>query len=356
MKAMILAAGIGTRLRPLTDPVPKPMVPILNTPVMEYSVKLLRQHGITDIAANTHYNAHFIEDYFGQGESLGVHLHYTFEKELLGTAGGVRNNRHFLDETFFVLSGDALTDINLTDMYKFHQKNRSLATIALKSVKNVSSYGVVVTDRSGSIKAFQEKPKKQEALSNVVNTGIYLFEPEIFDLIPEGFYDFGRELFPKLLEIGARFFGYVTRDYWCDIGAIDIYQKAHREALHRPTLKEMASKDGIFTLKPDCVAGMNSTIDLSCHLGRNVFIGKNCNIGTGVYLDNCIIWDNCTLLDNAVVQDAIIGMNCFVGANSTVRGNSLVGSNSLIGRDIVIDKKCSIEPNSILVTGKAVSA
>ncbi|NLI92284.1 MAG: NDP-sugar synthase [Peptococcaceae bacterium] len=356
MKAMILAAGIGTRLRPLTDPIPKPMVPILNTPVMEYSVKLLKQHGINQIVANTHYNAHYIEDYFGHGETFGVQLDYSFEKELLGTAGGVKNNRQFLNETFFVLSGDALTDIDLTEMYKFHKENQSLATIALKSVKDVSNYGVVVTDRTGRILAFQEKPNKQEALSNVVNTGIYLFEPEIFDFIPDGFYDFGRELFPKLLEIGARFFGYVTRDYWCDIGALDVYRKAHRDALNRPSLKKLANKDGIFTLKNNCLAGMNSTIDLSCKLGQNVFIGKNCNIGAGVTLNNCIIWDNCSLLENSVIENAIIGMNCFIGANSMIKGNSLVGNNVLISRDILVDKNCSIETNSILVTGKAVSA
>lgn len=348
-----MAAGIGTRLRPLTDPLPKPMVPILNTPVMEYSVKLLKKHGIKEIIANTHYNPHFIRNYFGGGDKFGVSLQYSFEETLLGTAGGVKNNKHFLNETFFVLSGDALTDLDLTAMYHFHKEKHSLATIALKTVKNVSKYGVVVIDKNNRIQAFQEKPQKREALSNIVNTGIYLFEPEIFDFIPEGFYDFGRELFPKLLKLQKEFFGYVTEDYWCDIGAASVYKKAQHDALHRPSLKEFASEDGVFILKGNCITGINSTIDLSSKLGNNVYIGRNCCIGNRVRLNNCIIWDNSTILDDAIVENAIIGANCQIGLNSVIRGGSVVGSNTVIGRDVNLNRKLSIEANSILVTGKA---
>jgi len=330
MKAMIMAAGFGKRLRPLTDPLPKPMVPILNTPIMEYSVKLLHQHGVDQIVANTHYHPHFIQDYFQNGERFGVHMHYTYEPELLGTAGGVRNNRDFLKERFFVLSGDALTDIDLTEMLDFHKKNRALATIALKRVDDVSDYGVVVTDRTSHILSFQEKPQKNQALSHVVNTGIYLFEPEIFDFIPEGYCDFGRELFPQLLEANARFYGYVTQNYWCDIGAVDVYKKAQEDVLLHPRLKAFASTDGIIPLKDTCFTGVHSTFDSDVTLGKNVIIGRNCHIGRGASLHNCIIWDNCTLQENAIVENAIIGMNCFVGANSIIRGNYRIGNNALI--------------------------
>lgn len=352
MKAMIMAAGIGTRLRPLTDPLPKPMVPILNTPVMEYSVKLLQRHGIKNIIANTHYNPQYILDYFEQGDHLGVNLQYSYEKELLGTAGGVKNNKDFLDETFFVLSGDALTDIDLTEMYKFHKANGALATIALKPVQDVSQYGVVIADETGRIKSFQEKPKPEEALSNVVNTGIYLFEPEIFELIPEGFYDFGRELFPKLLELDQEFFGYVTEDYWCDIGTIEVYLKSQTDALANPDLKNFASADGLFTLKKNCISGINSTLDLSVKLGNNVYIGRNCSIGSKVRLNNCIIWDNCTVLENAVIENSIIGANCQIGMNSTIKGGSLIGNNAIIGRNITLTKKSSVDTNSIVISNK----
>jgi mannose-1-phosphate guanylyltransferase/mannose-1-phosphate guanylyltransferase/phosphomannomutase len=317
---------------------------------MEYSIKLQKKHGITDIIANTHYHPQYIQDYFEQGEPWGVRLQYSYEKELLGTAGGVKNNRNFLDETFFVLSGDALTDIDLDAMYQFHKKNRSLATIALKSVDDVSRYGVVIADETGRIKSFQEKPKAEEALSNVVNTGIYLFEPEIFDLIPDGFYDFGRELFPKLLELGREFFGYVTENYWCDIGTVDVYLRAQTDALNRPSLKEMASDDGCFMLKKNCLAGINSTLDLSVRLGNNVYIGRNCSIGSKARLSNCIIWDNCTVLENAVVENSIIGANCQIGMISVIKGGSLIGNNSIIGKNIVLKKKSSIQTNSIVMS------
>lgn len=334
----------------MTDPIPKPMVPILNTPVMEFSVKLLKKHGITDIIANTHYNPQYIQDYFEEGSQFGVNLQYSFEQELLGTAGGVKNNRNFLNETFFVLSGDALTDINLTEMLQFHKANRSLATIALKAVDDVSQYGVVIADEDGRIKSFQEKPKKEEAFSNVANTGIYLFEPEIFDLIPDGFYDFGRELFPKLLELGEKFFGYVTKDYWCDIGTVDIYLRSQTDALMRPRLRELAANDAVFMIKKNCLAGIDSTLDLSVQLGNNVYIGRNCTVSSNVRLNNCIIWDNCTIMENAVVEHSIIGANCQIGVNSVIKGGSLIGNNSIIGGNVTLKKKSSVQTNSIVTS------
>ncbi|NLP43239.1 MAG: NDP-sugar synthase [Peptococcaceae bacterium] len=352
MKAMILAAGMGTRLRPLTDPVPKPMVPILNTPVMGYSLKLLQKHGIKDVIANTHYSPYYITDFFQDGAEFGVKLQYSYEKELLGTAGGVKNNRDFLDETFFVLSGDALTDIDLTAMYEFHRSQKALATIALKPVKDVSNYGVVVTDEYSRIRSFQEKPKKKEALSNVVNTGIYLFEPEIFDYIPDGFYDFGRDLFPKLLELDVNFYGFVTDDYWSDIGTLKVYHRAHTDAFNRPSLINMALKDGLYTIKKNCLMGLGTTLDLSADIGSRVYIGRNCHIGSNVRLNNCIIWDNCTVRENATIDNAIIGYDCVIGQNSVVKGGSVIGNNSRLGKDVYLDKKALVEPNSKLTAGR----
>ncbi|NLW25283.1 MAG: nucleotidyltransferase family protein, partial [Clostridia bacterium] len=231
MRAMIMAAGVGSRLMPLTKTVPKPMVPIVNVPVMEYCVKLLKKHGIYNIIANTHYLPSKITDYFQDGKKFGVNMTYSYERELLGTAGGVKNNSWFLDETFCIVSGDALTNIDLTEMYKFHKEKNALATLALKPVEDVTQYGVVVTDEEQCIKAFQEKPKKEEALSNLVNTGIYIFEPEIFSYIPEGFYDFGKQLFPKLVEMEERIFGFFTDDYWCDVGSLNVYKQANWDVL-----------------------------------------------------------------------------------------------------------------------------
>lgn len=231
MKAMIMAAGVGSRLRPLTAEIPKPMVPIGNKPVMEYCVELLKLHNIKDIIANTHYKAEKIREYFGDGEDFGVRLQYSYEEELLGTAGGVKNNSWFLDETFVIVSGDALTNIDLTAMYDFHKAKGALATLALTPVEDVTQFGVVVMDEKNKIGAFQEKPKKAEALSNMVNTGIYIFEPEIFEYIPEGFYDFGKELFPKLAQGKDEIYGFVTQDYWCDVGSLEVYRQANLDVL-----------------------------------------------------------------------------------------------------------------------------
>ncbi|MFZ3171861.1 MAG: nucleotidyltransferase family protein [Carboxydocellales bacterium] len=231
MKGMIMAAGVGTRLYPLTKDIPKPMVPIAGRPLMEHIVHLLRKHGITQLVANLHYLPDEIQNYFKDGSEFGVNLKYTLEPELLGTAGGVKNNRDFLDETFVIVSGDALTDINLGAFMRFHKTKGAIATIALKPMEEVERFGVVITNPEGRIINFQEKPQKEEALSNLVNTGIYIFEPEIFNYIPNGeFYDFGKDLFPKLALEGASFCGYITEDYWCDVGNLEAYSQAQNDS------------------------------------------------------------------------------------------------------------------------------
>ncbi len=230
MKAMIMAAGFGTRLLPLTADTPKPMLPIGGKPLMEHIINLLREHGFTEIIANLHHLPDKIRDYFGDGSRFGVKLFYSPETELLGTAGGVRRCSWFLDETFLVISGDALTNIDLTAFYEYHIRKGALATIALKKVQEVSQYGVVITDNEGLINQFQEKPKPEEALSDLANTGIYIFEPEIFKLIPEReMFDFGKQLFPLLVNQQQKFYGWKTKSYWCDIGSIDTYYQSQKD-------------------------------------------------------------------------------------------------------------------------------
>ncbi|NLT94595.1 MAG: NDP-sugar synthase [Clostridia bacterium] len=336
MKAMIMAAGVGSRLMPLTTDIPKPMVPIVNTPVMEYCVRLLKNHGVKEIIANTHYLPETITGYFSDGKDFGVNLRYSYEEELLGTAGGVKNNRWFLDEPFFIVSGDALTNINLTDMYKFHKEKGALATLALKPVKDVTQFGVVVTDRDYKITAFQEKPKKSEALTNLVNTGIYIFEPEIFEYIPEGFYDFGRELFPKLVELKERIYGYPTQDYWRDVGSLNVYKQANWDVLN-----------GNYILEGIEVTSIKSEGLVKSKLSsEKVVIGKNCIIGKNSKLKNCIIWDNCIIEDNVVVEDAIIGANCIIGEGTVIKPGVVIGGGSIIGKNVVLSEGVRIEAKS----------
>lgn len=227
MKAVIMAGGLGTRLRPLTDDIPKPMVPIHGRPAMEYALMLLKKHGITDIAVTLFYYPEVIMNYFGDGSRFGVRLHYYLEREPLGTAGSVKQAKDFLDESFLVISGDGITDIHLGKIIRSHQKNKAIATMALTRVDDPTQFGIVITDTDGRIRQFIEKPKPEEVFSNTINTGIYVMEPEVFSYIPEGFFDFSKNLFPKLLENRLSFYGFFANGYWCDIGTTEQYRQVH---------------------------------------------------------------------------------------------------------------------------------
>ncbi len=233
LKAMVLAAGVGSRLDPLTTEVAKPLVPVANIPVMEHILNLLKQHGFADICANLHYLPEKIEEYFGDGSNLGVSLSFHREEKLSGDAGGVRACRKFFgDGTFIVLSGDVLTDVNLTAIVEQHKKKKALASIALKAVDDVSHFGVALLSKEGFITGFQEKPQPNEALSDLVSTGIYILEPEIFNFIPEaGEYGFGRQLFPRLIEKGFPILGVQCHDYWSDVGTIEQYRRSNFDAI-----------------------------------------------------------------------------------------------------------------------------
>ncbi len=219
MKAVIMAGGEGTRLRPVTCGIPKPMVPVLNKPVMEYTLELLKEHNITEVAATLAYFPAVITDYFGDGGDFGIKLKYYIEHTPLGTGGSVKNAEDFLSDTFIIISGDALTDIDLERAVKFHREKSSKATLVLKRVSVPLEYGVVITDENGKITSFMEKPSWGEVFSDTINTGIYILEPEVLDYYKKGDnFDFSKDLFPKLLNDNIPMYGYVTKDYWNDIG------------------------------------------------------------------------------------------------------------------------------------------
>ena len=227
MKAVIMAGGEGTRLRPLTCNRPKPMVPVAGRPVMEHIVRLLKSHGMDKIAVTLQYLPDHICEYFGDGSQFDVRMRYYTENKPLGTAGSVKNAEDFLDETFLVISGDALTDVDLTKAISFHREKGAFATLILKRVDVPLEYGVVVTDGEGKIIRFLEKPGWGEVFSDTVNTGIYILSPEIFDYYKKDqVFDFGRDLFPLLMKEKRSMYGYVTDDYWCDIGDIEAYMQA----------------------------------------------------------------------------------------------------------------------------------
>jgi mannose-1-phosphate guanylyltransferase len=335
MKAMILAAGKGTRVRPITQTIPKPMIPILQKPVMEFLVELLRQHGFDQIMVNVSHLADVIENYFRDGQKFGVQIAYSFEGriedgemigEALGSAGGMRRIQDFspfFDDTFVVLCGDALIDLDLTAAVKWHREKGAIATIVMKSVprEEVSSYGVVVTDESGKIQAFQEKPSVDEALSTDINTGIYIFEPEIFNYIPpDKEYDIGSELFPHLVEIGAPFYG-ISMDFeWVDIGKVPDYWRAIQSVLLGQV--KNVSVPGI-EVRPGIYAGLNVAVNWDkVDITGPVYIGGMTRIEDGA----------------KIVGPTMIGSNCWVCHGATVE-NSVIFEYSRLGPEVrLVDK------------------
>ena len=322
MKAMILAAGKGTRVRPITYTIPKPMIPILQKPVMEFLLELLKQHGFNQVVANVSHLANEIEGYFRDGQRFGVELAYSFEGRItngelvgdaLGSAGGMRKIQDFspfFDDTFVVLCGDALIDLDLTEAVRQHKEKGAIATIVMKSVplKQVPSYGVVVTDDTGRIKSFQEKPTVEEALSTNINTGIYIFEPEIFKYIPSGQeFDIGGDLFPQLVAANEAFSG-ITMDFeWVDIGKVPDYWQAIQDVLTGQVkgvgipgqevkpgvytgLNVQANWDKINIEGPVYIGGMAKIEDGATIIGPSM-IGPNCCICSGALVDKSVIFE-----------------------------------------------------------------
>ncbi|MCU0540745.1 MAG: NDP-sugar synthase [Oscillatoriaceae cyanobacterium Prado104] len=335
MKAMILAAGKGTRVRPITHTTPKPMIPILQKPVMEFLVELLRQHGFDQIMVNVSHLADVIENYFRDGQKFGVQIGYSFEGriedgqmigEAVGSAGGMKRIQDFspfFDDTFVVLCGDALIDLDLTAAVKWHREKGAIATIVMKSVprEEVSSYGVVVTDESGKVKAFQEKPPVEEALSTDINTGIYIFEPEIFNYIPSNTeYDIGSQLFPKLVAAGAPFYGISMEFEWVDIGKVPDYWQAIQSVLLGKV--KNVSIPGI-EVKPGIYTGLNVAVNWDkVDITGPVYIGAMTKIEDGA----------------KIVGPTMIGPNCWVCSGATVE-NSVIFEYSRLGPEVrLVDK------------------
>jgi mannose-1-phosphate guanylyltransferase len=310
---MLLAAGLGTRLRPLTYEVPKPMVPVLGTPVMEHILRLLARHGFDDVISNVHYLPEQIENRFGDGSEWGVRLSYSHERELLGTAGGVRNVRdHFGDETFLIISGDALTDIDLTALWEVHRAKGGIATLSLKRVDDPSQIGVVITGEDGRVQGFQEKPDPAEALSDVGNCGIYVMEPEIFDYFPDRpFVDWAQDVFPVLLEQDVAFYGHEIGEYWNDIGSIKELRQGNFDALSGEVRVEIESgrlnPDAEWVDEPPVYVGEGCEIGPGVRLTGPVVLGDGCRVGEGAAIRDSVLWPGTEVAAQAVLIGAVAG-------------------------------------------------
>ncbi len=354
MKAVIMAGGEGTRLRPLTTTQPKPMLPMANRPMAEHIIALLRKHGFDEIIVTVAFMANTIRTYFGDGSEFGVSIEYATEESPLGTAGSVLNAREALDERFLVISGDVLTDVNLGELIAFHDERQAEVTLALKAMENPLEFGIVITAEDGRIERFLEKPTWGQVFSDRVNTGIYVLNPSVLDAIESGKpVDFSSEVFPALLDAGRPLYGYATERYWEDVGTLDAYLKAHEDILNRRVDLDI----GTFPLRDGVWVGESAVIDPSATLDAPVMVGDNCRIGPGAHLGAyTVLGANVRVAENAIVEHSVVHDNCFIGPAATTR-SSVIGRSSEIrqgahlGEGVVIGDRCRIGRFAVINSG-----
>ena len=366
MKGVVMAGGEGTRLRPLTSNQPKPMVPIVGKPCMEHILELLRSHGIEDVIVTLAFLPQAIRSYFGSGESLGMRIEYSVEESPLGTAGSVRLASGRLDHTFLVISGDALCDIDLGAIVDFHRERGAAVTIGLKSVDNPLEFGIVVTDEDGRVERFLEKPSWGQVFSDTINTGIYVLEPEVLRHVPSDRpFDFAKELFPLLLEMGRPIYGYVCEGYWQDIGNLDQYRQANFDALDE---RVRLSIPGI-RLRGNVWLGEGVQVDELDLIDGPAFVGNNCRIAQDAKIDpytvlapsvtlrerarvsRSVIDSSTHLGRSALVEGAVVGRGCDIRAHVRVHEGVAIGDNVTLGAESVVMPHVRIYPHKEVDSG-----
>ena len=366
-----MAGGEGTRLRPLTSNAPKPMLPVADRPMMEHIIALLAEHGFDEIVVTVAFLANHIKTYFGDGSEFGVSIRYADEPVPLGTAGSVGNARTFLDETFLVISGDVLTDIDLGQVLEFHRSRQAVATIGLTAVENPLEFGIVITREDGSIERFLEKPTWGQVFSDTINTGIYVLEPEIFDFIPDGrSVDFSGEVFPALLAAGKPLFGCVTSGYWEDVGTLEAYLSAHRDVLDgkvRVGVPGFRVNDGVWLgegaeVSPDaevqgpCVIGAGCKIEAGCKVGEYSVLGSNVRLLPEVQIERCVLHDNVYVGNRSRMRGAVIGRSSSIRASVRIDEGVVVGDEVFVGNGAVLSSDVKVFPFKTIEDGAVVNS
>jgi mannose-1-phosphate guanylyltransferase/phosphomannomutase len=371
MKAVIMAGGQGTRLRPLTSNQPKPMIPIANVPCMEHIVRLLKSHGFTEIVVTLQFMPEEIQDYFGDGSDWGVDIGYTVEDTPAGTAGSVKlAEEHLEGERVLVISGDALTDCDLTRVLDFHEEKGAEATMVLKSVENPLDFGIVITEEDGRISRFLEKPAWGQVFSDTVNTGIYVIEPPVFEEIPsESEYDFSKELFPKLLEAGRPLYGYVMEDYWEDIGNLEQYMRAQRDVLDgkmkdvRPPGTRL--RENVYVgqraqvddedLEGPVVIGENVRVDEGAKVSPYSVIADNVVIGAGANVERSVIAEGAYVGEGAELVDTLVGRSSYIQERARILERSALGDDVIVGEGATVGPDVKIFPHKTVESGANVT-
>lgn len=354
MKAVIMAGGEGTRLRPLTSNAPKPMLPLANRPMMEHILGLLKKHGFDEVVVTVAFMARTIRNYFGDGSEFGMKISYATEDTPLGTAGSVRNAKDGLGERFLVISGDVLTDVDLSAIVDEHERNGALATIGLVRVENPLEFGIVITRDDGSIERFLEKPTWGQVFSDTINTGIFVLEPEIFDYIePDASVDFSSEVFPRLLAEGRPLFGAVAEGYWEDVGTLEAYVRAHKDVLDRRVVVDI---DG-FVLNENVWVGEGADVHPDAQITGPVVIGPNCRVEAGARLrEYTVLGNNVKVRGDARIERSVVHDNAYVGEQSRLEG-AVVGRGSDLRRGarleegVVLGDECFVGEDAVLSAG-----
>jgi len=362
MKAVILAGGFGTRIRPLTYLHPKPMLPLVNRPFLYNFISWIRSYSIKDIILSIGYLSKDFEEYFGDGSSMGININYVIEDKPLGTCGAVKNLEHLLEnDCFMVFNGDVLSNINLTEMIKLHKDKKSDITIALTPVEDPTSYGLVPIDEDGRVERFLEKPSWDEINTNLINAGTYIIERKLLDLVPPNEnYSFERGLFPSALEIGYRIFGYVSNAYWLDLGTPAKYIQAHHDILNSKVNFDFREKEilnhihiGEHTtfekeslLSGPIVIGNNCLIEKTAVINPLTVIGNNCRIEAGSSISGSVLYDGVTVGKNCIIKDSILSYNVKIKDKVIIENNSVIGDNAEIGDKNILKNHIKININA----------
>jgi len=372
MKVVIMAGGFGTRLRPLTCNYPKPMVPMVNKPMLQHIVELLHKYNLKEMISLLFYQPEVIKNYFKDGIDFGIKMSYVDAVEDWGTAGSVKNAKNFLKEPFLVISGDVLTDFNLEEAIKFHKAKKALATMVLTRVRNPLAYGVVITDKHGKIEKFLEKPVWGEVFSDTVNTGIYLFEPEVLEYIPEEKeFDFSRHLFPLLLNEDLPLYGYIADGYWRDVGNLTEYRLTHLDIL-RGEVRVNIAGEKLDTVGKDIWIGENSRVENFSNLKGGVVIGNNCVIEKDVFISDSVIGDNSVVEEGANIvksviwndvhigrkaelKENIIGSGTQIKAKAFIQDGAVIADKCVVGEDSLVKANVKMWPNKIVEDGATLS-
>jgi mannose-1-phosphate guanylyltransferase/phosphomannomutase len=373
MKAVIMAGGFGTRLRPLTLNIPKPMVPLGGIPVMEHLVKLLKKHNFKDITALLYFQADQIKSHFGDGSAWGVKMNYVMAEADFGTAGSVKNAQKYLNERFLIISGDVATDINLTEAVDFHIKRRAKASMVLTRVENPLAFGVVIIDENGKIERFLEKPSWGQVFSDTINTGIYILEPDVLDLVPQNAeFDFSKDLFPQMLADKKRLYGFVANGYWRDIGNTDEYAAAHQDLLEgKLELEQIGERvqmgDAVVWLGKDTLISPRAVFSGQVIIGDktkigpraklfNSVIGAGSLIGREADISRTVAWDKVSLGPRSKTSEAIVCKGAVINEEAVLEENVIISERARVGEGATVKANVKVWPQKEVEAGAILSS